>query len=255
MKSLLFRTSSAPIPVQLSPAPGSPQLPVSVSVDCGAASPQISLHAETQRRSIRRSASEPNVIRSEMRTLSKLGSRSFTAIPELEYDEDHAAANGRMTWEELGSPGGGMNKNRKSGGGGSGGYGSDAERKKMRAYYQEMIKSNPTDSLLLRNYGKYLHEVEGDVVKAEEYYGRAILASPGDGEVLSLYGKLIWETKRDESRAKSYFTQAIEASPNDCMVLGSYAHFLWEAEEEECRDDDEISESEVQLPRLMVEAF
>lgn len=188
--------------------------------------------------------------------LSKMGSRSFTTprIPEVQFedcggDAEDWPANG-ITWEELGSPGGGMNKNRKSGGGGNGGYGSDAEGKKMGDYYQEMIKSDPTNSLLLRNYGRYLHEVEGDVVKGEEYYGRAILASPGDGEVLSLYGKLIWESHRDEKRAKSYFTQALQASPNDCMVLGSYAHFLWEAEEEE----EECGDDELPIP-TMVEAF
>ncbi|GFZ00783.1 tetratricopeptide repeat (TPR)-like superfamily protein [Actinidia rufa] len=90
---------------------------------------------------------------------------------------------------------------------------------------RRMLKSNPTDSLLLRNYGRFLHEIEGDVVKAEEYYGRAILASPGDGEVLALYGNLIWETQRDRDRAKSYFDRAVHSSPDDCMVLGSYAHF------------------------------
>ncbi|GFZ17139.1 tetratricopeptide repeat (TPR)-like superfamily protein [Actinidia rufa] len=94
------------------------------------------------------------------------------------------------------------------------------DRSKIRAYYEEMLKSNPTNSLLLRNYGSFLHEVERDAVKAEEYYGRAILASPGDGEVLSLYGKLIWETQRDEDRANSYFEQAVRASPNDSYGVG-----------------------------------
>ncbi|QCD90793.1 hypothetical protein DEO72_LG4g1753 [Vigna unguiculata] len=111
--------------------------------------------------------------------------------------------------------------------------GNGGERMKIDAYYEEMLKLNPTDALLLRNYGKFLHEVEKDTTRAEEYYGRAILANPSDGELLSLYGALIWETQRDEARAKSYFDQAIHAAPNDCTVLGSYAHFMWEAEEEE----------------------
>ncbi|XP_014520410.1 uncharacterized protein LOC106777346 [Vigna radiata var. radiata] len=111
--------------------------------------------------------------------------------------------------------------------------GNGGERMKIDAYYEEMLKTNPTDALLLRNYGKFLQEVEKDARRAEEYYGRAILANPSDGELLSLYGALIWETQRDEARAKSYFDQAIHAAPNDCTVLGSYAHFMWEAEEEE----------------------
>ncbi|RZC69361.1 hypothetical protein C5167_032459 [Papaver somniferum] len=112
------------------------------------------------------------------------------------------------------------------------------EQSKIGDYYLEMLKSIPGDPLLLRNYGKFLYEVERDVSKAEEYYSRAILASnPSgpDGEVLCLYGKLIWETQKDGYRAKSYFERAVQVAPRDCFVMGAYAHFLWEAEE----DDEE----------------
>ncbi|KAK6146448.1 hypothetical protein DH2020_020317 [Rehmannia glutinosa] len=255
MESLLFRTGSGSIPVQAPLLPASPRHSVSFSVQgsiagewSGVSSSRNSLHMEVSRRNIRRSYSESDVTLSEVRTLSKLGSRSFTAprIAEVECDECiEERTEGGISWEELGFPGGGMNNNRNSGGGGSGGSGSDADRQKMGAYYQKMLKSDPTNSLLLRNYGKYLHEVERDVVKAEEYYGRAILSSPGDGEVLSLYGKLIWETQRDENRAKSYFTQALQASPHDSVVLGSYAHFLWEAEEEENEEMEKPSKDAV----------
>ncbi|KAK4400501.1 UNVERIFIED_CONTAM: hypothetical protein Sradi_6687800 [Sesamum radiatum] len=277
MKSLLCRTGSGPIPVQTPLMPSSPRHSVSLPFQDSVASvfsgqkkssQRISLHKEMSCRNIHRSSSESDVIRSEMRTLSKMGSRSFPTprIPEEEFEEgihDRTGHTGNwpksgMSWEELGFPGGGMNKNRNSGGGGCGGNGSDADRSKIGSYYQEMLKSDPTNSLLLRNYGKYLHEVEGDVVKAEEYYGRAILASPGDGEVLSLYGKLIWETQRDEDRAKSYFNQALHASPDDCMVLGSYAHFLWEAEGDEDDQDEEnkrATQDNVVTVAAMVEAF
>lgn len=36
---------------------------------------------------------------------------------------------------------------------------NDNEHKKIGAHYQKMLKSNPNDPLLLRNYGKFLHEV------------------------------------------------------------------------------------------------
>ncbi|PIN06791.1 hypothetical protein CDL12_20647 [Handroanthus impetiginosus] len=273
MESLLFRSGSGPFSFQTQITSTSPRPSVSLPLQDnavsvfsgeknGVSSPMISLHRETSRRRIRRSSSDSDVRRSEMRTLSKLGSRSFTALPIPEEERDERIDDRRgyagdgsasgILWEEIGFPGGGMNSNGKSSGGGSGGHGSDADRNKIGAYYQEMLKSDPTNSLLLRNYGNYLHEVEGDLVKAEEYYGRAILASPGDGELLSLYGKLIWETQRDESRAKSYFTQAIHASPHDCMILGSYANLLWEAEEEQ--DGDEAQEDASPVA-AMVEAF
>lgn len=101
--------------------------------------------------------------------LSKLGSRSFSVlrIPEKVEHEDRSG-DWPATWEELGSPGGGMNKNRKSGGGGgNGGFGSGAEPNNIGAYYLELIKSDPTNSLVLRNYGKYLHEVRNNMSKVE----------------------------------------------------------------------------------------
>ncbi|CAI9786916.1 unnamed protein product [Fraxinus pennsylvanica] len=101
------------------------------------------------------------------------------------------------------------------------------------SYYQKMIEANPSNSLLLANYAKFLKEVKGDFPKAEEYCGRAILADPSDGSVLSLYADLIWQTKKDAARAEAYFDRAVKTDPNDCYVLASYARFLWDAEEEE----------------------
>ncbi|XP_049415594.1 uncharacterized protein LOC125878391 [Solanum stenotomum] len=244
----------------------------------GCSSPMISLNSEVNRRGIRRVSSESDVIRSGFegssvtRKLSKIGSRTLSSIiPEedcgseqnelevlqsigsLSLTEDRRSYDGdwhrnSIPVDELGFPGGGIgsNKNRKFGGNGDefdadSLTGGNSDPRKIGEYYKEMLNSDPMNSLLLRNYGKYLHEVERDFVKAEECYGRAILASPGDGEVLSLYGKLVWETQRDENRAKSYFDQAVHASPNDCTVLGSYAHFMWEAEAEEGEDEETIA--------------
>ncbi|KAK4368762.1 hypothetical protein RND71_012554 [Anisodus tanguticus] len=269
MNNVLFRTGSGSIPVQTPVVPGSPRVSVPVRESIGkrgCSSPMISLNLEVNRRSIRRTSSEFDEIRSAIegsgvtRTLSKLGSMSLPAIiPEedcgtSELDElDVLRSTGSLSLtedlqsyargspiDELGFPGGEIGKNRKFCGGGgrdefdAGSFtGGNSDPRKIGEYYKEMLNSDPMNSLLLRNYGKYLHEVERDFVKSEECYGRAILASPGDGEVLSLYGKLVWETQRDESRAKSYFDQAVHASPDDCTVLGSYAHFMWEAEEED----------------------
>lgn len=271
MKSLLFRTGFSSLADQTPLTPASCRHPVSLPIQrsvagvfsCeknGVSSPRISLHTI---KSSQRDSSQRDLVRPEVRTYSKLRSRSFTA-PQIS-EEDHEIGRGNAgVWpssefscEELGFPGGGKSKNRNFSGSGSGRDGSHGDQHEIRAHYQEMLKTNPTNSLLLRNYGKYLHEVERDVTKAEEYYERAILASPGDGEVLSLYANLIWETHRDERRANFYFNQAVQASPNDSMVLGSFAHFLWEAEEDEEHEGitDQIgSQDEVDIA-AMVEAF
>jgi len=142
----------------------------------------------------------------------------------------------------IGGGGGGA-----GGGGGGGddggadyGYGDEngGRGNSTDVYYEKMIEANPGDPLILGNYARYLKEVRGNFVKAEEYYGRAILANPTDGSVLALYADLIWQTHKDASRAAGYFDQAVKAAPDDCYVMASYARFLWDTEEEEEEEEE-----------------
>ncbi|PWA67151.1 Tetratricopeptide-like helical [Artemisia annua] len=266
MTSVLFRTGSGPIHSSLLPASPKISLPLRHDSFSSSEKPEFSplrRHPSLNRR-ICRATSEPQAI-IRMKSISA-GSQM---LPEVE--EDLFSDNGDvigciaslkfaeecfddMRWTpESGIGGNGSGRDRGSYGSGrnNNDNDNDNEQKKIGAHYQKMLKSNPNDPLLLRNYGKFLHEVEGDVVKAEECYGRAILASPGDGELLSLYGKLIWDTERDGERAQSYFDQAVSVSPDDCMVMGSYAQFMWEAEEDDETNEDE-SGSKVSLPVLAV---
>ncbi|XP_022946073.1 uncharacterized protein LOC111450271 [Cucurbita moschata] len=132
-----------------------------------------------------------------------------------------------------------------SDGGDDGCFGSwDADRENDWAdlYYQKMIEANPENSLLLSNYARFLMEVRGDLLKAEEYCGRSISANPNDGNVISIYADLIWKNHKDASRAESYHLQAAKTSPDDSFVLASYARFLWDAGEEVKDDDDDEEE-------------
>ncbi|KAF8400634.1 hypothetical protein HHK36_013933 [Tetracentron sinense] len=137
-----------------------------------------------------------------------------------------------------GGGGGGRESSGDGDGDGDGGSGF-SEANSTDIYYQKMIEANPGNPLLLGNYARFLKEVCGDLVKAEEYCGRAILANPSDGNVLSLYADLIWQTHKDVHRAESYFDQAVKAAPEDCYVLASYARFLWDAEEEDEEEEEE----------------
>lgn len=101
--------------------------------------------------------------------LSGAGSLSFPAripeeesVSEREDDGFISLSKGAGIWQESGIPvedlgfsGGG----RKPCDDGDHGAGNGEDRSKIGAYYQEMLKSNPGDSLLLGNYGKFLHEV------------------------------------------------------------------------------------------------
>ncbi|XP_078437676.1 uncharacterized protein LOC144708302 [Wolffia australiana] len=137
-----------------------------------------------------------------------------------------------------------------SGGGKPGRGGAGEGKSEMGAYYMEMLEADPGNALLLRNYGRYLHE-EGDYEGAEECYGRVILTTPADGEVLSLYGQLVWDAHGDEQRAEAYFERAVEASPEDCYVMGSYAHFLWDAEEAGKDEEDNVAVAPPEVPRVV----
>jgi hypothetical protein len=97
------------------------------------------------------------------------------------------------------------------GGGDDGGCG-------MGDYYHRVLRLDPENPLLLRNYGTYLHEVERDLAGAEACYARGLLASPGDADLLSLYGRVIWEARQEKERAEWYFERAVQAAPDDWYV-------------------------------------
>lgn len=277
MKAVLIRTGSAPAQ---NPSPkiivGDQQISVTGVLLPGKGSlrsPTPTVHFEVKDKKcsqgIRRTRSETDVVHSVRKArVYDYGSRSFEArITEEEEDGLLEDENGgtlvlkkkglnlnkyermrRVLEEEVEFSGGGFGNGKNVGGGNGGGGGENEDegnpgQTNMGDYYNQLLKANPGNPLILRNYGKYLHEVKGDMVKAEECYSRALLASPGDGEVLSLYGKLIWESSKDGKRADSYYSQAVQAAPEDCYVMGSYANFLWSADEdEEDEEEEEINE-------------
>ncbi|KAH0433809.1 hypothetical protein IEQ34_026940 [Dendrobium chrysotoxum] len=196
---------------------------------------------------LRRVRSDTDLIGST--PLSPRGARSSTPATLAEVEEANLVAGGwnriEVVEEEL--LGGGKGNGKKSAGG-SGSRGRDNGDQDIGSYYQERLRADSGNPLLLTNYGRFLHEVEEDFKKAEEYYSRAILVSPDDGEVISLYGRLLWESQRDCKRAEAYYGRAVAASPDDCYVLGSYAHFLWDTEDEE-------EEGRVALSSPLVEAL
>ncbi|PIA42440.1 hypothetical protein AQUCO_02000112v1 [Aquilegia coerulea] len=147
---------------------------------------------------------EEQDLKKNFKFLSMNGLFSSSRLDELVEEEEEYVGGG------IGSNGGKCN-----GGGGDGFSDFNNGNDETDAYYQKMIESNPGNGLLLGNYAKFLKEVRGDLVKAEEYCERAILVNPNDANVTSLYGDLIWEIHKDASRAEKYYDQAVQAEPND----------------------------------------
>ncbi|KAM0031005.1 putative tetratricopeptide-like helical domain superfamily [Helianthus debilis subsp. tardiflorus] len=215
-------------------------------------SPTLSLHSP---KNITRTSSEGD----DLVTLSRSSRRnslnnascliSSVSVDEcIESDEiescDLMFSSSGLDMVDVAGGGGGGGKICGGGGGNEGcDYGGDG----MDGFYRSMIEANPSSSLVLGNYAKYLKEVKGDVMKAEEYCSRAILANPSDATALSMYADLIWETQKDASRAQSYFDQAVKASPDDSYVMAAYARFLWDA-------DEEVSDMNLAAPSFLHEA-
>ena len=124
------------------------------------------------------------------------------------------AAGGLALLEGVGG-GGGRGRVCRGGKDGRGGDGDGDGRGAADAHYRRMIMANPGNALPLGNYARFLKEVEGDAVRAQEYCERAIVADPGDGDALALYAGLVWETSRDAQRADAYYSRAVQAAPDD----------------------------------------
>lgn len=146
MKLVMLRTASVPLqPTVRSTSLTS--LKVSISrQDSGSgifsgerysvSSPRVSLNLEMNNKrfsGIRRALSQSDVVRSDVSTRMSGGESWFSPsrIPEQDIG---GTGNDRVDY-------------------------SGDDKRKIGDYYRELVKSNPADSLILRNYGKFLHEV------------------------------------------------------------------------------------------------
>lgn len=179
MKSSLIRTgSSGSLPVHSSFVPTSPR--VCLPGNNCKCSRTVALHFHVNQSPIRRVSSESDLkLSGSFAKLTRERSQSFPAIiPEEDYFSDDVVVggSGALTLtengfdnqnytpaDELAFSGDGMGKGRVYGGGrGGNGFGSGggtSDRKDLGAYYKQMLKCDPMNSLLLRNYGKFLNEV------------------------------------------------------------------------------------------------
>ncbi|KAK2967925.1 hypothetical protein RJ640_010535 [Escallonia rubra] len=119
--------------------------------------------------------------------------------------------------------------------------GNGNEELNVEEYYKRMVREDPSNPFILRNYAQLLQS-KGNLPGAEENYFRASLADPKDGEVLMQYATLVWQLHRNQDRASRYFERATHVLPNDSQILGAYASFLWEIDEDDNEDFPHIDE-------------
>ncbi|KAH7282536.1 hypothetical protein KP509_35G035100 [Ceratopteris richardii] len=104
--------------------------------------------------------------------------------------------------------------------------------------YQEEIRMDPRNTLLLANYAQFLHLVRHHNSRAESFFRRALAGEQdgADADVMAKYANFLWIAKGDLAQAEKAFQAAAEAEPTNAYHAGSYANFLWSSEA--CRAEE-----------------
>jgi tetratricopeptide (TPR) repeat protein len=105
---------------------------------------------------------------------------------------------------------------------------------KARENFEEVLESNPTNFVTLRNCGQVLQQIETinakksncewldlenpTVATAKEYYFRAVEVSPRDTHSLYQYAQFLVKCQQNEE-AEEYFLRSLEADPKHAAAL------------------------------------
>lgn len=88
--------------------------------------------------------------------------------------------------------------------------------------FDEVLKINPNDALVLNNYAYYLSLRNENLSKAEQMSSQAVLLEPENGTYLDTYAWVLY-MRKDYSQALYYMKLAIQYSPEISGVL--YEHY------------------------------
>jgi hypothetical protein len=93
--------------------------------------------------------------------------------------------------------------------------------------YQHALSKDPSNSLLLANYGQFLYVVRHDHDRAEGYFHQAMQADPLDSAILGRFASFLWLGRGNRWAAERAYKAAMAADPDSSFPASNYAHFLW----------------------------
>lgn len=93
--------------------------------------------------------------------------------------------------------------------------------------YQDAIRSDSMNSMLLANYAQFLFLVRKDHDRAEELFQKAVLCDPFDCDAITRFASFLWLARRNLVGAEKAYQAALRADPTNSFHAANYAHFLW----------------------------
>ncbi|MCO5562545.1 hypothetical protein L7F22_016173 [Adiantum nelumboides] len=93
--------------------------------------------------------------------------------------------------------------------------------------YQDAIRNDLNNSLLLANYAQFLFLVRKDHDRAEELFRKAVVCDPFDCDAISRFATFLWLARDKVGTAEKAYRAALRADPSNSFHAANYAHFLW----------------------------
>ncbi|MCO5606558.1 hypothetical protein L7F22_060746 [Adiantum nelumboides] len=93
--------------------------------------------------------------------------------------------------------------------------------------YQDAIRNDLHNSLLLANYAQFLFLVRKDHDRAEELFRKAVVCDPFDCDAMSRFATFLWLARHKVGAAEKAYQAALRADPSNSFHAANYAHFLW----------------------------
>lgn len=97
---------------------------------------------------------------------------------------------------------------------------------KIKAIYEEGIKTLPDSAELHGNYANFLAQTTDEHDKADEIYKIALSLDENSANNIGNYANFLANKRKNYDEAESLYKRALDISPKDAYINGNYANFL-----------------------------